>query len=515
MEFIDSKYMDKILKRWKPLTEGIKDPYIRKTTSILLENQAKSVLVEQQESIKEAFATGDSPTTVGKLGTFQKFSFGLVRRVFPKLIANYIVGVQPMQGPVSQIFYLGFDRVGGPDGGVQATQTVYSKYNLTYRGMETSSIFGNVANIDGDQAGNINLSSLLGSATGSNPAIGTPSTTFGGQIAMWPNTNTLLGYTVSVGERLSGSAIAELNMHIEQQAVQARTRKMRALWTIEGAQDLKAYHNLDMESELTDLLHQELTLEIDRELIEDLRMIAYDISGNRWGFSRTYLDQPNSNKFDNDGTGFAPSAYLYDFANVGQNNPVGTRSNVYLIDLTSSSLPFAPRHVGDVYANIMGVLNIASQDIYKTTLRGPGTWFICAPIIAALLETASKLEGGIAPSDRPTNMGPNSIEYKGKFAGKYDVYVDPLFPEDEILMGYRGNNPMDQGYIYAPYIPLQALPTVTDPLTFQPRKGILTRYGKASITPESRFYRIIRMIGPISNYLIPPYRLNTYGTIAN
>jgi hypothetical protein len=134
---------------------------------------------------------------------------------------------------------------------------------------------------------------------------------------------------------------------------------------------------------------------------------------------------------------------------------------------------------------------------------------VTSPLIGSILETSSKLHGGIDMADRPTNMGPNAIEYKGKFANKYDLYIDPLYPEDEIMMGYRGSSPMDQGYVYCPYIPLQALPTVTDPLTFQPRKGILTRYGKVSITPESRFFRIIRIIGPISNYLFVPYGRDT------
>ena len=79
--------------------------------------------------------------------------------------------------------------------------------------------------------------------------------------------------------------------------------------------------------------------------------------------------------------------------------------------------------------------------------------------------------------------------------GRYDLYVDPLYPEDEIMMGYKGSSPMDAGYVYAPYIPLQGLPKVVDPATFQPRKGLITRYGKAAITPEARFYRIIRFSG--------------------
>jgi len=253
-----------LLTKWSPVLEGITNEYTRKVTAQLLENQAKSILAEKQDRVDEA----DAPTTVGKLGTFQKFAFPLVRRVYPQLIANQIVGVQPMGGPVSQIFYLGADRVAGA---FSREETIYSKYRLTYGGNTASAVFSG-ANVDAT-GNSVFFSSILNNASGS------PSTTMGGKIASWPDADTILGYSVSTGEALSGNEIPEMNMHIEQQPVVARTRKMRALWTLEAAQDLRAYHNLDLEGELTDLLSKELTLEIDRELIEDLRMIAYDPSG--------------------------------------------------------------------------------------------------------------------------------------------------------------------------------------------------------------------------------------------
>ena len=490
-----------IITKWEPVLEGINNDYTRKVTAQLLENQAKSILSENAGKIDEAAA----PTTVGKLGTFQKFAFPLIRRVYPQLIANSIVGVQPMGGPVSQIFYLGHDRHIGT--GTDRTETIYSKYRLTYGGMVASANFPDSQRVG---ATDTYFSSILGNASGS------PSTTMGGQIASWPDTETILGYSVSAGEALKDDEIAEINMHIEQQPVVARTRKMRALWTLEAAQDLRAYHNLDMEGELTDLLSKELTLEIDRELVEDLRMIAYDPAGIT-GWNRDSLDNANSNSFGETGSrhtptaatgveGFVPGEYLYDFANNNAFNPSGTNSNVYLVDLSSSFLgtAFAPQHVGHVYANLLAAINFASNDIYKTTFRGPGTWLVCSPLVASMLESAAKLEGGMQAADRPTNMTANSIEYRGKFAGKYDLYVDPMYPEDEIMIGYKGSGPMDAGFVYCPYIPLQQLPTIVDPSTFQPRKGILTRYGKAAVSPESRFYRIIRLVGLTANWLFQP-----------
>lgn len=502
------EHNETLLEKWKPVLEGIGSDYTRKVTAQLLENQAKSIVAEKTDRMDEA----DAPTTVGKLGTFQKFAFPLVRRVYPQLIANSIVGVQPMGGPVSQIFYLGADRIAGSFGRVE---TIYSKYRLTYGGNTASANFRDsnglpVANLAGS-ASNL-FSSVLGNVSGA------PSTTMGGQIASWPDASTILGYSVSSGEDLSGNQIPEMNLHIEQQPVVSRTRKMRALWTLEAAQDLRAYHNLDLESELTDLLSKELTLEIDRELIEDLRMIAYDPSGIT-GWNRQSLDMGGSNNLGGtglnsqtgtagDGVGFTPTEYLYDFANAGAFNPSGTNSNVYLFDMSGSFMTptgkFAPQHVGQVYANLLAAINFAAMDIYKTTFRGPGSWMITSPLIASMLESAAKLEGGMDRSDKPTNIGNNSVSYKGKFAGRYDLYVDPMYPEDEIMIGYKGSGPMDAGFVYCPYIPLQQLPTITDPQTFQPRKGILTRYGKAAVSPESRFYRIIRLIGANADFMFQP-----------
>jgi hypothetical protein len=536
-----SNYDPGIEGKWQPVLEGIDDDYKRKVTAVLLENQAKSIVGERMDEVVGT----DAPTTVGKLGTFQKFAFPLVRRVYPQLLANNLVGVQPMQGPVSQIFYLGHDRVtgGGSDAGAR-TETVYSRYNITYSGLTSSALDTGIASgtlaadrqlarrgYDSFSAANLGLSTLglddtsgtVGQPTKNSGGPGLPSATMGGRIASFPVAATILGYSVSAGEALTSTGIPELNMHIDQQPVIARTRKMRALWTLEASQDLRAYHNLDLEGELTSLLSKEIALEIDREIVEDLRMIAYDPNGISGWTAGTLTGGGNSNNFKNQGnthpatnattgTGsFVPSAFLYDFANAGTENGTGpdqgTNSNVWLVDLARTDNQFgaAPQHIGHVYANLLAIINFASQDIYRTTFRGPGNWLVTSPLIASMLESAAKLEGGITPNDGPTNLGRNQIAYKGKFMGRYDLWVDPMYPEDEIMVGYKGDNAMDTGYVYAPYIPLQAMPTITDPQDFQPRKGIITRYGKAAVGPYYRFYRIIRVIGAGANYLFNPF----------
>jgi hypothetical protein len=495
---------NKLVEKWSPVLEGISDQYTAKVTAILLENQAKSIVASQ---VNEDLSAG--ATTAGRLGTFQKFAFPLVRRVFPELIFNKIGSVQPMEGPVSQIFYLGSARQFGG-----TKQQLYSKYNLTYQGATTSAIQGSaVGGLYTGALTGVSTEKLYGTSGAS--ATGWATTTYGGRIAAYPQASTILGWSVSAGEALAGTSIPELNISIEQQPVVARTRKMRALWTIEASQDLKAYHNLDLERELTELMSKELELEIDRELIEDLRGLAYNVTGATYNPNWTYasLDNANSNNFGAIGgtgpesTGFTPASFTYGQGTMPTDAyGAAADSNVFIVDLTACAANFAPQHMGQVYANLLGVVNFASQDIYKTTHRGPGNWLITSPLVGAMLESAAKLEGGIGPkTEGITNMGANKIEYRGKFAGKYDLFIDPLWPEDEIMMGYKGGSPMDGGFVYCPYIPIESLPTITDPETFQPRKGILTRYGKMAIQPASRFYRIIRIVGTASNYMLYPF----------
>lgn len=549
-----------LVQKWEPVLEGIDNDYTRRVTAQLLENQAKSIVEDKIRNIDEAISA--AATTTGQLGTFQKFAFPLVRRVYPQLLANSLVGVQPMQGPVSQVFYLGNSRARSGGAAAADRQTVFSKFNLTYAGnvaQQVGSASGTAAqrnvaggttgvaagtfkNADGTDAAVTGFAGLDGdiasdgydvsnvllttSAGDQIYGAGSPSGTMGGQIAAWPNSAAVMGYNLSGGERLTGTGIPEMTFHIEQEAVVANTRKMRALWTLEASQDLKAYHNLDLERELTDLLSKELQLEIDRELIEDLRQIAYGLHSTALGGgNQNIMDSSYINLGDAGGAfpgldgndaavaSFVPAQFTYDFdpADSGATSfgSAQTNSNIFVVDFSQSSLDMYPRHVGEVYANLLAIINLASQDIYRTTMRGPGNWLLTSPLVASMLESASKLEGGIQAADGPTNMGRNSIEYKGKFMGRYDLYVDPMYPTDEILVGYKGANAMDSGYIYAPYIPLQQLPTITDPESFQPRKGILTRYGKVQIEPMNRFYRVIRIIGPTSNYLFSPFARNT------
>ncbi len=480
--------------------EGIEDSYTRETTAVLLENQARHVLAEQAKS-----GLLEESTTVGQLGTFQKFAFPLVRRVFPELIANKVVGVQPMQGPVSQVFYLGFDR--SHNG---TAQSVYGKYLLTYKNLTADPLATSGLGVD------LGSESVGWDHDNSNASVPNFSSTVSGaigkDIAAYPNTGTLSQWSTSAGEALTGAEIPEINFHIEQQAITAHTRKFRALWTIEAAQDLKAYHNLDLERELTDLLGKEVALEIDREILEDLRMVAYDVTGDiNTAFDRQALDLGNPNNFPGHGKSgntwneMPATDFTFDQdAGLASAKDAGDSRNVYFVDMSNTvGLNLTPRHAGEAYSNLLAVVNFAAQDIYKTTWRGAGNYIITSPLVAAMLSSAAKLEGGINEKEAG-QLGAN-ITYKGKWAGAYDVYVDPLWPEDEMLIGYKGSNPMECGYVYAPYIPVQMLPTIVDPDTFQPRKGLITRYGKTAITPASRWYRVVRLVGNTTNWMNQPF----------
>lgn len=513
-----------LLERWAPLLEGITDQEMAYQTARLCENQAKVFTLQR---IKEEAITPGT-TTVGKLGTYQKWAFPMIRRVYPELVFNKIGATQTMDGPVSQIFYMGNSRVHGAN-----VQTMYSMFQITPRGLvagnigSTSGALGGWTTTGGASAlsyaaiqakGGFDLSNVITSAYGS------PSTTVGGKLAGWPTSTTTLGWDVSSAERLRASSIPEVTLHIQKQTVQARERKMRALWTLEAAQDLKAYHNLDLESELTELLSKELNLEIDRELIEDIRMIAYGFESQKGnpigGWYLKSLFNGGADSFPEIGgvgpneTTFTPGAFDYDWANDGfttltterDSGPNTSGSNVYVIDFTrftSTATTFAPQHLGHLYSNLLALVNFASQDIYRTTMRGPGTVIITSPVFASMLESAAKLEGGLPREGMPTNVAGKSISYVGSFMGKYSMIIDPLFPQDELIVAYKGSGPMDAGMFYCPYVPVMSLETVTDPETFQPRKGILTRYGKVAIQPASRFFRVIRVIGVGSSFLTP------------
>lgn len=234
------------------------------------------------------------------------------------------------------------------------------------------------------------------------------------------------------------SEMAELTIRFSSVTVNTVTRKLRAHWTPELAQDLEAYHSIDAEAELTALLSEHIAAEIDREIIIDL------ISG-------------------------APFRARWDYKGLSSNaNFFGTQK--------------------DWNQTLITRINELSAQIHKATLRGGANWIVCSAEAGAIFDDLEyfHVDGSAAPESEKYNLG---VEKIGNLGSRYVVYKDPYLPANIVLLGHKGNTFLEAGYIYAPYIPLQLTQTITDPNDFTPRKGIMTRYAKKMV--NNRFYGVV------------------------
>ncbi|HSG30587.1 MAG TPA: hypothetical protein VLB82_03470, partial [Thermodesulfobacteriota bacterium] len=242
------------------------------------------------------------------------------------------------------------------------------------------------------------------------------------------------------------SEMAELTIRFSSVTVNTITRKLRAHWTPELAQDLEAYHSIDAEAELTALLSEHVAAEIDREIIIDL------ING-------------------------APFKARWDYAGLSNNaNFFGTQK--------------------DWNQTLITRINELSAQIHKATLRGGANWVVCSAEAGAIFDDLEyfHVDGSAAPESEKYNLG---VEKIGNLGSRYIVYKDPYLPAEIVLIGHKGNTFLEAGYIYAPYIPLQLTQTIYDPNDFTPRKGIMTRYAKKMV--NNRFYGVV-FIDHINKY---------------
>jgi len=485
----------KYVKKYNPLVEDIKDEYSQVMTAMLMENQVQKV--------NESTDTG----AFGNTGVFIKYALPVIRRVFPNLIASKLVGVQPLMQATGFIFYLrykfsdGRGQVGAnsqmnlyQNAGLSGTDplNVSSPYRnfpvnpyYSYQVVKNQQItvggnfaittdFGatggttvalpeqtnapsatNIVTIKvleaDDDLADFNKvlatatwdgTTLTGGATGqsitlSNPAYNATTRVFTIDVASTAATDgteraVVLDYTLNLE---ANDDIAELNITIDRDTVTAKTRKLKTVWTPEAAQDFKSYHGIDVEAELTALMSQEIALEIDREIIADLLINAIQ--------TVHYFDQ-------------------------------GTATNGNYLD----------RHVA-----LLQRIILESNNIMRDTMRGKGNWIVTSPEIAAILETLKEFRPyGGAPF---AGANPSGIGSRGSLMSQIEVFVDPIFPKNKILLGYKGASVVDSGYFYAPYIPVELTPVVYDPENFTPRKGILTRYATKFIELGERYYRAI------------------------
>jgi hypothetical protein len=244
----------------------------------------------------------------------------------------------------------------------------------------------------------------------------------------------------------NNAQIPEIDIKVDSVAVTAVTKKLKAKWTPELGQDLNAYHNLDAEVELTQILSEQVALEIDREILEDL------VRGAEAG-TRYWSRSPG--KFLNRVTGADAS--------------------------NGTSPPDFTGNVSEWYETLIETINDVSAQIHRKTLRGAANFVVCGPEVANILEFTAGFRANVtADSDR----GDAGAVKVGSLSKKFDIIVDPYFPRQLILVGRRGSSFLESGYVYAPYVPLQTTPTIFGVEDFVPRKGVMTRYAKKMVRPD-------------------------------
>ena len=248
--------------------------------------------------------------------------------------------------------------------------------------------------------------------------------------------------------------IPEIDIKIESIAVTATTRKLRARWSPELAQDLNAYHSLDAEVELTQILSEQIALEIDREILNDLLVEA---RGANYYWSRSpgkFVNKTNGNSVTPGGAGTIGPSFT------------GT--------------------VREWYETLVETIIDVANEIHRKTLRGSANFIVVSPEVATIFEASVlykpsiKIDGN-GQASAPFQLGAAAI---GSLSNRFTVYKDPYFPRNKILVGYKGGSYLETGYVYAPYVPLIVTPTIFAPEDFTPRKGVMTRYGKKMVRAD-------------------------------
>ena len=380
---------EEIQKKWSPVLDHpdlgeIKDSYRKAVTAVVLENQEKALA--EEKNITEAVHANNMSSAVD---TYDPILISLVRRALPNLMAYDVCGVQPMTGPTGLIF---------------AMKSHYTSQT------GTEALFNEA---DTDFAG-------TGTHAGSNPVDGTYTTGTG----VTRDNAELFGDTVTLNQ---------MAFSIEKTTVTAKSRALKAEYTVELAQDLKAVHGLDAESELSNILSQEILAEINREVIRTI----YKVSK----------------------TGAASTA----------------SAGTFDLDVDSNGRWSVERFKGLLF-NIERDANVIAQD----TRRGKGNFIICSSDVASALSMAGVLD--YTPAlDTNLNVDDTGNTFAGTLNGRYKVYVDPYSANTGAasqfyVCGYKGTSPYDAGLFYCPYVPLQMVRAI-DPSTFQPKIGFKTRYG--------------------------------------
>jgi hypothetical protein len=501
------------------LLEGIGNETEKNNMSMILENQAKQLVVETSNT---GGGAGSGTFTAGTGAQWAGVALPLVRKVFGQIAAKEFVSVQPMNLPSGLVFYLDFQYgdtkspftagnslYGATDGntpfGNGATGGLYGAGRFGYSINNTQSAAYTVAsgsvnwytdlNADSsvsqsyvagstDPAQIVKLSIpssslanfdtrgvrafyLSGSATDL-PASAVQYPQFtkinGANIEFFVGADVNEGGTLKVeylmqtldnergdfengNNNLNGDntpiTIPSINVQMQSEAIVAKTRKLKAVWTPEFAQDLNAYHSLDAEAELTSIMSEYISLEIDLEILDML--IESAAAGTEYWSAQNNLSLASTGVVDAD-LGFYNSQ-------------------------------------GQWFQTLGTKIQKLSNIIHQKTLRGGANFLVCSPTVATILESipgfASTSDGDAAKMSYAFG-----VQKSGTINSRYTVYKNPYMTENTILMGFRGGQFLEAGAVFAPYIPLIMTPLIYDPETFTPRKGLLTRYAKKVVRPE-------------------------------
>ena len=352
----------------------------RTTMGVVLENTKKY--------LAESASAG--ATAAGNVATLNRVILPVIRRVMPTVIANEIVGVQPMTGPVAQI------------------HTLRVRYSENFTSSATPANGPGTDTTAGEEA--LSPFKIAQGYSGTAPGV--------------TSTDGRAGSTAS----MEGTPGRKLNVQILKQPVEAKTRKLSARWTFEAAQDAQAMHGLDIEAEIMAALAQEITAEIDQEILYSLRALA-------------------------------ATEEAYNQATVS-----GTAT-----------------YVGDEHAALAVLINRVANKIAQRTRRGAGNWAVVSPQALTVLQSATT--SAFARTTEGTFDAPTNNKFVGTLNGAMRVYVDSYAADDTaVLVGYKGTSEADAAAFYCPYVPLMSSGVVLDPATFEPVVGFMTRYGYVELT---------------------------------
>jgi hypothetical protein len=432
---------DKLVEKWAPVLNEesagtIKDAHRKAVTAAILENQEIALREErsQQHYLAETAPAG---ANTGSIGTWDPVLISLVRRSMPNLMAYDVAGVQPMTGPTGLIFAMKSRYDAGTTG---STEALFNEANTRHAGTKsTAAVSQEGSGLDVTNAGSPNT-------------IDSDRVTDLATAAMSTDSAEALGDSAS-------NAFEQMGFTIEKATVTAKSRALKAEYTLELAQDLKAIHGLDAETELANILSTEILAEINREVI------------------RTINSQAKTGALQ---------------SNTAING---------VFDLSSDA---DGRWSVEKFKGLIVQIEREANTIAKETRRGKGNFIICSSDVASALAASGMLDYTPALSTN-LNVDDTGNTFAGVLNGRTRVYIDPYASADYVTVGYKGTNPYDAGLFYCPYVPLTMVRAVGED-NFQPKIGFKTRYGMASnpfvgSTPanglaaakSNQYYRIFRV----------------------